>query len=107
VEEERGGGAYRRRDCSGEVVENVGEVLRVMAMCGSPSGMVGVGRSTCAGGDARRRRGIRPTHGAIVQVNRSESFARGQEGQGRKELGNGSPDCLVHARRRATEVRRG
>jgi hypothetical protein len=34
-------------------------------MCGSPSGMVGVGRSTCAGGDARRRRGIQPTHDSI------------------------------------------
>jgi hypothetical protein len=76
-------------------------------MCGSPSGMVGVGRSTCAGGDARRRRGIRPAHGAIVQVNRSESFAMGQEGQWCKELENGSPDCSVHAPRRATEVRRG
>jgi hypothetical protein len=51
----KGGGAYRWRDCSGEVVEGVGEVLRVTAMCGSPSGMVGVGRSTCAGGGARRR----------------------------------------------------
>jgi hypothetical protein len=107
AEEERGGGAYPWRDCSGEVVEDVGEVLRVTAMCGSPSGMVGVGQSTCAGGDARRRRGIRPAHDAIVQVNRSESFARGQEGQGCKELENGSPDCLVHARRRVTEVRRG
>jgi hypothetical protein len=107
AEEERGGGAYRRRDCSGEVVEDVGEVLRVTSMCGSPSGMVGVGRSTCVGGDARRWRGIRPAHGAIVQVNLSESFARGQEGQGCKELENGSPDCSVHARRRATEVRRG
>jgi hypothetical protein len=64
---ERGGGAYRRRDCSGEVAEGVGEVLRVTAMCGSPSGMAGVGRSTCAGGEARRRRGVRPAHGAIVQ----------------------------------------
>jgi hypothetical protein len=51
----KGGGAYRQRDCSGEVVEGVGEVLRIMAICGSPSGMVGVGRSTCAGGGARRR----------------------------------------------------
>jgi hypothetical protein len=74
AEGERGGGAYRRRDCSGEVVEDVGEVLRVMTMCGSLSGMVGVGRSTCAGGDARRRRGIRSAHGAIVQSNGSESF---------------------------------
>jgi hypothetical protein len=55
MEEERGGGAYRWRGCSGEVVEGVGEVLRITAMCGSPSGMVGVGRSTCVGGGARRR----------------------------------------------------
>jgi hypothetical protein len=34
AEEERGGGAYRRRDCSSEVVEDVGEVLRVTAMWG-------------------------------------------------------------------------
>jgi hypothetical protein len=33
------------------VVEGVGEVLRVMAICGSSSGMVGVGRSTCAVGE--------------------------------------------------------
>jgi hypothetical protein len=107
AEEERGGGAYRQRDCSGEVVEDVGEVLRVTTMCGSPSRMVGVGQSTCAGGDARRRRGIRPAHGAIVQVNQLEIFARGREGQGCKELENGLPGCLVHVRRRATEVRRG
>jgi ribosomal protein S5 len=107
AEEERGGGAYRQRDCSIEVVEDVGEVLRVTAICGSPSGMVGVGRSTCAGGDAHRRRGIRPANDAIVQVNRSESFARGQEGQWCKELENGSLDCSAHARRRAAEVRRG
>jgi hypothetical protein len=68
AEEERGGGAYRRRDWSGEVVEDVGEVLRVTVMCGSPSGMVGVGRSTCTGGDARRRRGIRPAHGVSEPV---------------------------------------
>jgi hypothetical protein len=107
VEEERGEGAYRRRDCSSEVVEGVGEVLRVTVMCGLSSGMVGVDRSTCAGGDARRRRGIRPAHGAIVQVNQSVSFTRGQEGQGCKELENGSPDCLAHARWWMAKVRRG
>jgi hypothetical protein len=42
----KGGGAYRRRDCSGEVAEGVREILRVTAMCGSPSGMVGVSRSS-------------------------------------------------------------
>jgi hypothetical protein len=74
AEEERGGGAYRWRDCSGEVAEGVGEVLRVTAMCGSQSGMAGVGRSKCAGGEARRGRGVQPAHGAIVQSNGSESF---------------------------------
>jgi hypothetical protein len=74
-------------------------------MCGSPSGMVGVGRSTCAGGDARRRQGFRPTHGAIVQLNGSKSFTR-EQGRGvREELKNGSPESLVHACRQATEVR--
>jgi hypothetical protein len=51
----KGGGAYRRRDCSGEVVEGVGEVVTVTPMCRSSPGMVRVGRSTCAGGGARRR----------------------------------------------------
>jgi hypothetical protein len=74
----KGGGAYQRRYCSGEVVEGVGEVLRVTAMCGSPSVMVGVGRSTCAGGGARRRRGVRPNQGTIDQSNGSESFSRDQ-----------------------------
>jgi hypothetical protein len=74
VEKERGGGAYQRQGCSGEVVKDVVKVSRITTMCGSPSGMVGVGRSTCAGGDARRRRGIQPTHGAIDQFNGSESF---------------------------------
>jgi hypothetical protein len=103
----KGGGAYRRRDCSGEVAEGVGEVLRVTEMCGSPSGMVGVGRSTCAGGGARRRRGVRPIQGTIDQSNGSESFTRDQGRCVCEELKNGSPDCTVYARRRAAEVRRG
>jgi hypothetical protein len=73
---EKGGGAYRRRDCSGEVVECVGEVLTATPMCGSSPAMVIVGRSTCAGGRARRRQGFWPAHGAIVQLNGSESFTR-------------------------------
>jgi hypothetical protein len=56
------------------VVEDVGEVSGITTVCGSPSGMVRVGRSTCAGGDARRRRGVRPAHGEIVQLDGSESF---------------------------------
>jgi hypothetical protein len=71
---EKGRGAYRQRGCSGEVVEDVGEVSGITAMCWSSSGMVGVGRSACVGGDARRRRGIRPTYGAIGQLNGSDSF---------------------------------
>jgi hypothetical protein len=43
-------------------------------MCGSPSGMVGVDRSACTGGDARRRRGVWPNQGTIGQLNGSESF---------------------------------
>jgi hypothetical protein len=74
--EEKGGGAYWRRDCSGEVVKGVGEVLTVIPMCGSSLAMVGVGRSTCAGGRTRRRQGLRPIQGGIVQLNGSESFTR-------------------------------
>jgi hypothetical protein len=99
--------AYRRRDCSGEVVEDVGEVSGITTMCGLSSGMVGVGRSTCAGGDARRRRGVRPTHGSIVQLNGSESFTGCQRRCGCKELDEDSLVSSVHARRRKTEVRRG
>jgi hypothetical protein len=107
VEEERGGGSYRQRDCSGEVVEGVREVLRVTAMCGSPSGMVGVGRSTCARGGARRRRGVRPNQGTIGQSNGSVSFTGDQGRRVCKESENDSPDCSVYERRRATEVWRG
>jgi hypothetical protein len=76
-------------------------------MCGSPSGMVGVDRSTCAGEGARRRQGVQPIQGTIDQSNGSESFTRDQGRCVREELKNGSPDCSVYARRRAAEVRRG
>jgi hypothetical protein len=76
-------------------------------MCGSPSGMVGVGRSTCAGGGAHRRRGVRPIQGTIDQSNGSESFTRDQRRCVCEELKNGSSDCSVYTRRRAAEVRRG
>jgi hypothetical protein len=89
------------------VAEGVGEVLRVTALCGSPSGMVGVGRSTCAGGGARRRRGVRPIQGTIDQSNGSESFTRDQGRCVHEELKNGSPDCSIYARRRAAEIRQG
>jgi hypothetical protein len=74
-------------------------------MCGSPSGMVGVGRSACAGGGARQRRKVRPVQGAIDQSNGSESFTRDQGRGVREELKNGSPECPVYARRWAAEVR--
>jgi hypothetical protein len=89
------------------VVEGVGEVLRVTAMCGSPSGMVGVGQSTCAGGGAHQRRGARPIQGTIDQLNGLESFTMDQGRCVREELKNGSPDCSVSARRRVAEVQRG
>jgi hypothetical protein len=107
AEEERVRGAYWRRDCSSEVVKGVGEVLRVMVICGSPSGMVGAGRSTSAGGGARRRRGVQPNQGMIGQSNGSASFTRDQGRCVCKDSENDSLDCSVYARRRATEVRRG
>jgi hypothetical protein len=105
--EEKGGGAYRRRDCSGEVVEGVGEVLTVTPMCGSSLVMVGVGRSTRVGGGARRWRGLRPNQGGTVQLNWSVSFTKDQERHRHEELKNGSPDSSVHERWWAAEVRRG
>jgi hypothetical protein len=78
----------------------------VTLMCGSSSGMVGVGRSTCAGGGARRRRGLQPIQGGRVQLNRSVSFTRCQGRNGREELKNGSPNSSVYVRWRATEARR-
>jgi hypothetical protein len=47
-------------------------------VCGSSSGMAGVGRTSCADGEARRRRGSRPNHGRIAQSSELESFTRGQ-----------------------------
>jgi hypothetical protein len=89
------------------VAEGVGEVLTVTTMCGSPSGMVGVGWSACAGGGARRRRGVRLIQGEIDQSNGSESFTRDQGRGVREELKNGSPESSVHARGQAIDVRRG
>jgi hypothetical protein len=61
----------------------------------------------CAGGGARRRRGVRPNQGTIGQSNGSVSFTRDQGRCVCKESENDSPDCSVYARRRATEVRWG
>jgi hypothetical protein len=101
----KGEGAYRRRDCSGEVVEDAGEVSGITTVYGSPSEMDGVGRSTRAGGGARRRRGVRPGHGEIEQLDGSERFRGYQRRYECKELVGDSLDSSVHARRRKTEVR--
>jgi hypothetical protein len=107
VAEEKGGGAYQRRGCSGEGLGEVRGSLAITLRCGSSAVVVGVGWSTCAGGGARRRQGIQPAHDAIVQLNGSGSFTRGQGRHVREEFENGSPDCLVYARLRGIEVRRG
>jgi hypothetical protein len=55
VVEEKGGGAYQRRGCSGEGSGEVRGSLAITSRYGSSAMVVGVGRSTCAGGGARRR----------------------------------------------------
>jgi hypothetical protein len=100
--EEKGGGAYRWRGCSGEESGEVRGSLVITSRCGSSAMVVRVGRSTCAGGGARRRRGIRLNQGAIDQLNGSKSFTRDQKRCVREEFEN----CSVYARPRATEVRR-
>jgi hypothetical protein len=87
--EEKGGGAYWRRGCSGEGSGEVRGSLAITSRYGSSAVVVGVGWSTCAGGGARRRRGIRPAHGAIVQLNGTGSFTRGQGRHAREEFENG------------------
>jgi hypothetical protein len=64
------------------------------------------GRSTLAGGGARRRRGVQPNQCAIDQLNGSGGFTKDQGRCVCEEFENGSPDCSVHERPRATEVRR-
>jgi hypothetical protein len=49
-------------------------------------------------------RQLSPIQGTIDQSNGSESFTRDQGSCVREELKNGSPECPVYARRRATEV---
>jgi hypothetical protein len=107
VTEEKGRGAYQRWGCSSEGSGEVRESLMITSRCGSPAMVVRGGRSTRAGGGARRGQGIRPNQGAIDQLNGSGSFTRDQGRCEREEFENGSPDCSVYARPRVTEVRRG
>jgi hypothetical protein len=105
--DEKGGGAYQRRGCSGE---GSGEVRGVSGDHVEVRIVGGGGRSRSVyarSRGARRQRGIRPNQGGTVQLNRSESFTRGQERHACEEFENGSVDCSVYVRLRATEVRRG
>jgi hypothetical protein len=98
-----GGETHWRRNSSGEMVDDVAITL----VYGSLAGMAGVGRTSCAGGEARRRRGFRPNHDGIVQSSELGSFTRSQGGRRRKSLENGLPGSSVYARRQAAKVRRG
>jgi hypothetical protein len=104
--DEKGGGVYRRRGCSGEGLGEIWGSLAITSRYGMSAMVVGVGRSTRAGGGARRWWGIRPNQGCTVQLNGSGSFTRDQGRCVREEFENGSPDCSVYARSRGTEVRR-
>jgi hypothetical protein len=105
VAEEKGGGAYRQRGCSGEGSGEVRESLAITPRCGLLAMVVGVGRSTRVGEGACRRRGIWPNQGAIDQLNGSGSFTRDQGSSECEQFENGSPDCSVYMRSRATKVR--
>jgi hypothetical protein len=70
----KGGAAYWQRGRSGEGRGWLREVLAVTARYGSTVVVVGIGRSTCAGGWTRRRRVLRPNHGDIGQSKGTGSF---------------------------------
>jgi hypothetical protein len=92
-----GGGAYRRPDSSGEASKKVGEVTAVTSRYGSASNVVGVVRSTCAGGGVHRRRVLRPTHGEFIGwLGRLDQVTRGGT---REELENGAETFPVHIHR--------
>jgi hypothetical protein len=100
----QGGVAYRRRGRSGEGRGWLREVLAVTARYDLTTVMAGIGRSTCAGGRARRRRVLRPIHGEIVQSKGMESFTGCWGVYPCKELKKSSPWSSVYARRRSGEV---
>ena len=80
------------------MVIDVGEVTAVTSVCGSVLEMVGVGWSSRAGKGARRLRGFRSNHGGIAQSSELGSLTGCQGSRRRKELKNGSPECLVYER---------
>jgi hypothetical protein len=59
---------------SGEGLGEVREVLAVTSRCGSSTVMAGIGLTVCAGGRARRRCVLRPTHGGRAQSIGTWSF---------------------------------
>jgi hypothetical protein len=95
-EGKKGGAAYRRRGRSGEGWGWLREVLAVTTRCGSTAVMAGIGRSTCAGGRARRRRVLRPVHGDTGQ-----SKARGAS-RGGKESTRARNHRITHREARST-----
>jgi hypothetical protein len=103
---EKGDAAYRRRERSGEGRGWLREVLAVTARYGSTAGVVGIGRSTCAGGWTRRRRVLRPNHSDIGQSKGMRSFTGCWWVDTCKELKNNSSWSSVYVHRRSGEVRR-
>jgi hypothetical protein len=69
--------------------------------------MAGIGRATCAGGRARRRRALWPAHGCRVQSKGTRSFTGCEGCYSCKESKKDSPWSSVYVRRRSGELRRG
>jgi hypothetical protein len=105
-ERKKGCAAYRRRGRSSEEWGWLREVLAVTTRYGSTAVMAGIGRSTCVGGRARRRRVLRPIHGDTGQSKGTGSFTGCQGIDSCKESENNSPWSSIHACRRSGEVRR-
>jgi hypothetical protein len=106
TERKKGGADYRRRERSDGGPGEVREVLAVTSRGGSPVVMAGIELAACTGGQARRQRVLRPTHGGIVQLNGMGRFTGGQGCRRREESMNGLPCSAVYVRRRPAEVRR-
>jgi hypothetical protein len=102
----KGGVAYRQRGRSGEGRGWLQEVLAVIARYGSTAVVVGIDRSTCAGGWTRRRWVFRPNHGDSGQSKCTGSFTGCWWVDTCKELKNNSPWSSIYVHRRSGEVRR-
>jgi hypothetical protein len=91
-----GGTAYRRWERSGEGSGEVRELLAITSRGGSPAVVAGVGLAACAGGRARRRRVLWPTHDGKAQSKRSGSFTGGHWCCRREESKGGSPCSSIY-----------